>query len=129
MICLNNRDAVLRALNDCDLDPSLRALIASRRGRMKMTARSEDFEVVAVEGGDTPEVINEAVGFAITGEHAEEPSFDWIKDHGRWFEIAYLREGSPDLFVMVENTPATELGIHHMCLAHFWPDDDAGIGR
>ena len=129
MICLINRDAVLRALIDCDLDPSLRALIASRRGRLLMTPRSEDFEVVAVEGGDTPEVINEAVGFAITGEHAEEPSFAWIQDHGCWFEIAYLRKGRPHLFVLVENSPATELGIHYLCLSHFWPDDDAGIGR
>ena len=129
MLCLINSDAVLRALIDCDLDPALRVLIASRRGRLQMTAPSDDIKVFVVEGGDTAEVINQAVGFLITGDNPEEPRFDWIQNHGLWFEIAYGGRGDPATFVFVENSPATELGLHHVCLAHFWPDDDAGSGR
>lgn len=93
------------SLTDCAsiaLDPDLRALIGLHTGK-----------VFIVQGGDTPEVINAALGFAITGEQAEEPSFLSIEDHGLWFEITYA-----DMRIFVENGPGTELGIHYMCLAH-----------
>jgi hypothetical protein len=118
---------VARALNDTDLDPDLRALIGHRAWQLHVQEHlplGEDVRFVVVEGGDTPDVINEAVGFPITGDEAEEPSFEWIEDHGLWFEIAYARSDDHRTFVFVENTPATELGMHHLCLSHFWPDGD-----
>ena len=125
MLALTNRDAVASALNDPHLDPDLRGLISHRAQQLYVEPLGQDVRFVVVEGGDTPEVINEALGFPITGDQAEEPSYQWIEDHGLWFEIAY-----PNLrtFIFVENGPGTELGIHYLCLAHFWPDD-AGLGR
>lgn len=131
MRSLTNFAAVARALSDRDLDPELRALIGRRAwllGGQMDRPLGEDVRFVVVEGGDTPEIINEALGFPITGGDAEEPSYEWIEDHGLWFEIAYARGGTRT-FIFVENTPATELGIHHLCLAHFWPDGDEGIGQ
>src|SRR5437588_3278255 len=66
--------------------------------------------------------------FPITGDDAEEPSYEWIEDHGRWFEIAYARSDDLHTFIFVENGPGTELGIHYLCLSHFWPDED-GSGQ
>ena len=105
MLSLTDRASIASAL----LDPDLLALIALRAG--------DDTKVFVVQGGDTPEVINKALGFAITGEQAEELPFDWIHDHGLWFEIAY---GPVRIFV--ENGPGTELGIHYLCLSHFWAE-------
>lgn len=127
MLSLTNFAAVASALNDRDLDPDLRALIARRAWLLGTRPLGEDVRFVVVEGGDTPEVINAAVGFPITGEDAEEPSYEWIENHGLWFELAYARYGLRT-FIFVENTPATELGIHYLCLSHFWPDDK-GIGQ
>jgi hypothetical protein len=125
MLSLTNRAAVTRALKDRDLDPELRALIR-RRVRQQNRPPSEAIKFVVVEGGDTPEVINAALGFPITGEQAEEPSYEWIEDHGFWFEIAYVRPDDVRTFIFVENGPGTELGIHYLCLSHFWPDGEGG---
>ena len=112
MLSLTDCASTASALNDPDLDPDLRVLI-SRRIR-------DDPKLFVVQGGDSPEVINAALGFAITGDQAEEPSYDWIEDHGLWFEIGH---GATRIFV--ENGPSTELGIHYLCLSHFWPEVEA----
>ena len=116
MPSLTNRASMESALNDPDLDPDLRVLLALRAGPL-----SDDVKLFVVQAGDTPEVINEALGFCITGDQAEEPSYDSIEDHGLWFEIG---QGSTRIFV--ENGPGTELGIHYLCLSHFWPDGEGG---
>ena len=114
MLSLTDCASIASALDDLDLDLDLRVLINVRARHL-----SEDTKLFVVQGGDTAEVINAALGFHITGDHAEDPSYDWIKDYGLWFEIAY---GPTRIFV--ENGPGTELGVHYLCLAHFWTDAD-----
>ena len=109
------------ALDDPDLDLDLRVLIGQRARYL-----SDDTKLFVVQAGDAPEIINEALQFDITGDHAEEPSFKWILDHGRWFEI-FCHRGDEHIRILVENHPGTELGIHCLCLSHFWPDG-AGDG-
>lgn len=126
MLTLNDRAAVSRALNDLDLSPDLRALIGRRAWQLFVDENRPSrvgVRFVVVEGGDTPEVINWAVRFPITGEHAEARSFSYIEDHGFWFEIGF-RRGDLRTVVFVENGPGTELGIHQLCLSHFWPDQE-----
>ena len=113
MLSLTDRASLASALDDPDLDLDLRVLIGLR-------AR-EDTKLFVVQAGDTPEVINQALGFRITGDQAEEPSFKWILDHGRWFEIAYA-----DIRIFVENHPGTELGIHYLCMTNLWPHGEGG---
>ena len=113
MLSLTDRASIASALNDPDLDPDLRILIDLRA--------DGDTKLFVVQGGDTPEVINKALGFAITGEQAEELPFDWIYDHGLWFEIGH---GSTRIFV--ENGPGTELGIHYLCMTNLWPRGAGG---
>ncbi|RAK59572.1 hypothetical protein DJ021_07035 [Phenylobacterium hankyongense] len=116
-----------KALNDPDLDPDLRDLIARRVWQLCAEQNAELAEAinfVVIEGGDTPEVINDALGFAITGQHAEEPCYDAIEDHGLWFEISYPPRDGVRTFVFVSNTPATEMGIHYLCLSRVWSDGE-----
>lgn len=124
MIRLNNLADVAGAISDSDLDDDLRTLIAQRGWQAYAehpSHLSEDTRIIVVQGGDTPDVINTALGFAITGDHAEEPNYDRVDDHGLWFEITYADR---DTVVFVENGSGTELGIHYLCLAHFWIGED-----
>lgn len=122
MLTLTDRDAVAAALNDPDLSPCLRTLLAIRASELFAGDRMARLHVV--EAGDSQEVINEALGFAI-GEGAPDPGYDWIEGHGRWFEIAIRRGTGEPARVFVENGPATELGIHAFCLSQF----DCGCDR
>jgi hypothetical protein len=130
MLSITTRAAVGAALNAFELDVDLRAPIGRRAWHLYVEENQplrDDVKIVVVEGGDTPKVINETVGFPITGDHPEDPRYEWIEDHGLWFEIAYARGGQPRLFIFVENNPGTELGIHWLCLAYFWRVGDLEI--
>lgn len=123
MLCLNTLADVAGVISDPELDDDLRTLIAQRGWQAYAehpSHLSEDTRIVVVQGGDTPEVINAAVGFAITGDDAENPSYDRLDDHEGWFEIVYRGRFGQDTVVFVENGPGTELEIHYLCLAHFW---------
>lgn len=126
MLPLTDIFAVSSALGDTDLDVDLRALLGFRAWHMVVEHEADygtDALIFVVQGGDTPEVINGALGFPITGDQAEVPSFLSIEDHGPWFEIAYARDEGPHIRVFVENGPGTELGILYLCQANFWPDE------
>lgn len=118
MLVITDRASLASVLDAPDLDLDLRVLIGLRVRHL-----SDDTKLFVVQAGDTPEVINKALGFDITGDEAEEPSFNWIVDHGRWFEILYDR-GDGHIRILVENGPGTELGIHYLCLSHFWPNGE-----
>jgi hypothetical protein len=130
VIKLTTHAAIGRALNDHDLDVDLRATIGRRLWRFYVEQHhplSEDIKIVVVEGGDLPDVINAAVGFAITGRDAEEPTYEWVEDHGLWFEVAYARSGQPPTFVFVENNDSSDPGMY-LRDVYFWSSDD-GCGR
>lgn len=128
MIPLTDVFEVTSALGDPSLDADLRALLGFRAWHMCVEHEGQigtDVQIFVVQGGDTPEVINEALGFPITGKDAEEPAYLSIEDHaGLWFELAYARPEAPHTRVFVENGPGTELGIHYLCLSHFWQADE-----
>lgn len=117
MLELTDSVSLAAALADPDLDEDLRALLS---GLAPHPAGLRGLRVFVVEGGDTAEVINRALGRAFTGEGAVEPAYDWIEDHGGWFEVS-LDAG---VRLLVEGGPATELGVSYLCLAHFWTDAD-----
>lgn len=127
MLTLTDGPSVSRALSDTTLDLDLRALIGFRAWQLHVEqglAIGPGFRLIVVQGGDTPDVINTALGFPITGDRADGHSHDWVEDHGLWFEISYGGDDEALTRVFVENGPGTELGIHHLCLAHFWPAEE-----
>lgn len=119
MLSLNDRDAVTAALTDPTLDPALRALIGLRVWQVDTDRRrplGEILQIVAVQPGDTPEVIHSAVGFPITSDQAEQPGFEWMNDHGSWFELAYVLTDDFGMLVFVADHPATNHTLRFNCL-------------
>ena len=110
MLKLTDPASIAEALTDPGLDPDLIALV--RCLALDLGGRGA-FRLVVIQAGD--------------GDGAEEARFDWIKDHdGRWFEIAFTPIDDGPTRVLVENGPGTELGLHYLCLSHFWPDGEGG---
>lgn len=120
MMSLIDRHSVTATLTNLEIDSDLRALLGLRVWQLD-TERdrplSEIVRVIVVQPGDTPAVINAALGFPITWDQADQPSFEWIEDHGSWFEIAYMLNDDLGMLVFVADDPGTEFGIHFMCLA------------
>lgn len=120
MLSLTDRESVTAALTDPKLDPHLRALIGLRAWQLDVERDrplSDLVQFVVVHPGDTPEVIHEALGFPITWELAEQPSFEWMEDHGSWFEIAYVLTDDFGLLVFVADDPGVEFTLRFMTLA------------
>ncbi|ALJ09845.1 hypothetical protein [Brevundimonas sp. DS20] len=110
MLSLNDRDAVTAALTDPTIDPDLRALIGLRVWQVDTDRRrplGEILQIVAVQPGDTSDVIHAAVGFPITYDQADQPGFEWMNDHGSWFELAYVLTDDFGMLVFVADHPDT----------------------
>lgn len=120
MRSLTDRDAVTAALSDPTLDASLRALIGLRVWQVDTDRRQplgDILQVVVIEPGDPPEVIHEAVGFPICWDQAEQPGWEWMNDHGSWFELCYVLTDEFGLLVFVADHPDTNPTLLFNCLA------------
>ncbi len=119
MLSLTDRDAITAALTDPTLDPHLRALIGLRVWQVDTDRRrplGETLQIVVVQPGDTSEVIHGAVGFPITWDQADQPGFEWMNDHGSWFELAYILTDDFGMLVLVPDHPDTNLTLRFNCL-------------
>lgn len=120
MLSLTDRDAVTTALTDTTLDPVLRALIGLRVWQVDTDRRrplGEILQIVVVQPGDPPELIHDAVGFAITHDQAEQPGWEWFNDHGSYFELAYILTDDFGLLVFVADHPDTDETLLFNCHA------------
>lgn len=118
MLSLKDRDAVTAALTDTTLDPALRAFIGLRVWQVDTDRRrplGEILQIVVVQPGDPPEVIHEAVGFPITYDQADQPGFEWMNDHGAWFELAYVLTDDFGMLVFVADHPDTDATLLFNC--------------
>lgn len=108
---LSDRDAVTAALTDTTLDPTLRALIGLRVRQVDTDRRrplSEILQIVVVQPGDAPEIVHEAVGFPIFWDQAEQPGWEWMNDHGSWFELCYVLTDDFGMLVFVADQPGVD---------------------
>lgn len=119
MLSLTDRDDVTTALTDLTLDPSLRALIGLRVWQIdtdRTQPLSDVLRIVVVHPGDPPEVILDRVGFPIILDEANQPGFDWMEDHGAWFELAYVLNNEAGMLVFVPDHPDTDPSLRAYCL-------------
>lgn len=119
MLSLNDRDAVTAALTDPTIDPALRALIGLRVWQVDTDRRrplGEVLQIFAVQPGDKSEEIHAAVGFPITWDQADQPGFEWMNDHGSWFELAYVLTDDFGMLVFVADHPDTNHTLRFNCL-------------
>jgi len=118
MLSITDREAVTAALTDRALDPALRALIGLRVWQVDTDRRQplgEILQIVVVQPGDTSETIHQAVGFPITWDQADQPGFEWMNDHGSWFELAYVLTDDFGMLVFVADHPDTNHTLRFNC--------------
>ncbi len=119
MLILNDTATVSRALADTTLCPDLRALLGLRAWTLCVEQGGQlgtDVRLAVIPGGDTAEAIEAALGFPLNETTADDPACLRCEDHRLWFEVVLARDGEPYTCVFIENGPATELGVHYLCL-------------
>lgn len=119
MLSLTDRDAVTAALTDPTLDPVLRALIGLRVWQVDIDRRQplgEILQIVVVHPGDSSEIIHDAVGFPICWDQAEQPGWEWMNDHGSWFELAYVLTDDFGMLIFVPDHSDTNHTLRFNCL-------------
>ena len=120
MLKLTDRAAITAALTDRSLDPELRALLGLRAWQLDDVRRQplgETVQFVVVQPGDAPAEIHRAVGFPICWDQADQPAFQWLHDHGRYFELGYSLTEDLGLIVFVADDPGVDFTLRYNCLA------------
>jgi hypothetical protein len=122
MLHLHNQETMALALAG-DLDPTLHRLLTER-----IAALGEELidwtEYLVVEPGDTEADIIRKVGFSplvepIDGKRFDEPGFyphwDWLTDHGGWFELS-VSFGSTFAYVLfIEDADRVPTDLLDLC--------------
>lgn len=104
MLSLTTRAAVEAAINDATLELGLRDLLALRARQLEDDTEPDvelgdlaAFHVVTA--GDGMKEIEDGIGFPIDvnlvdsvrfGDPEFTPSWEWLEDHGGWFELAFV---------------------------------------
>jgi len=120
MISISTRESITAALTNHELDAELRALIGLRAWQMdddRTRPLSDIVQFVVVQPGDTSAIIHAVVGFPITWDQADQPGFEWMEDHGSWFELAYVLTDDFGMLVFVADDPGTNSTLRFNCLA------------
>jgi hypothetical protein len=112
MLHFYDRATMAHALT-LDLDPRLHRLLADRIGAL--TDDLVDFtEYLIVQPSDTEADIVRHVGFSPLidpidgwrfGEPRFQPSFDWVADHGGWFELIITFGSTFAYILLIEDKP------------------------
>lgn len=119
MLILADTATVSRALAATTVCPELRALLGLRAWTLCVEQGGQlgtDVRLAVIPGGDTAEAIEAALGFPLNETTAGDPALLRIENHGLWYEVVLARDREPYTCVFVENGPATELGVHYLCL-------------
>ena len=117
MISIRDSQSMEFALS-CPLDPQLRMLLLKR---LDMLSEFSDFDLselahfVIVEPGDTLATIEAELGFSpfvnfVDGARYPDPAFtkswEWLIDHGPWFEVVFATSDSGfGINLLVPNRP------------------------
>ena len=117
MISIRDSQTMEFALS-CPLDPFLKQLLLKR---LDMLSEFSDFDLselahfVIVEPGDTLATIEAELGFSpfvnfVDGARYPDPAFtpswEWLIDHGLWFELAFaLSDSGFGINLLVPNRP------------------------
>ena len=101
MLMIKGEADLARALAS-SIDDELKSLLALRRDQL---LHDTDYKLeelahfVVVQPGDPLDAVETALGFPVTvnlvdgarfGDPDYEPSFEWVEQHGGWWELAYV---------------------------------------
>ena len=133
MLSLTTGAAVRAAVADPALDPQLRALLAARARQLEDDAEElgDLAHFHAVEPGDGPKEAATALGFrpdvnlvdgSRQGEPDFSPSWEWVEDHGGWFELAFvLTDDGFGHVLLVPDRPDTDPRLLALCRDNLTP--------
>lgn len=112
-------------------DPCLRCLLETRIQQLGSYIEQDLGELVhfiIVEPGDRPPDVDRGLGFpflrnVVDGTHFGDadftPSFEWLQDHGAWFEVVFiLSDDGFGTVVFIPDTPAIDFDLHAFCLTY-----------
>jgi hypothetical protein len=120
MISISTRESITAVLTNYELDAELRALIGLRAWQLDVERDrplDDTIRFVVIQPGDTSEVIHAVVGFPITWDQADQPGWEWMEDHGSWFELAYVLTDDFGMLIFVADDPGTNFNLLFNCLA------------
>jgi hypothetical protein len=124
MIYLNNAEAIAEALQR-DLDPNLHRLLLSRLAAVGKELMAWT-EFLIIEEGDSEDDIVNAIGATpLTepfdgirfGEPGFHPHWDWLIDHGGWFELCQSYGGGFAYVLFIRDAARIPEGLREMCRA------------
>ena len=123
--------ASMEAALQSDIASAIRELIAKRMSQLGQNHEGDLGDVVhfiIIEPGDQMSVIEKAVGFSLLvnlvdgttlGDDDFVPSFEWLQDHGSFFELVYLlTDDGFGTIVLVHDHPGIEFDVHMLCLEY-----------
>ena len=122
MICISNSADLARALT-LQLDPGTGALLLLRRDQLGEYF-GENCRFVVFQPGDRPRWLEEALGFSLFenagdgtryGDADYSPGFEWIEDHGSFFELAFQFTDDFTHVLIVENLPGVNRDVLEFC--------------
>lgn len=129
MIALRTAASMLQAVQG-GLHPTLTPIIEKRIAQLNVDLDRDLGEVVhfiVVEPGDQPDQLDRELGFPFLtnlldgtrfGEPDFTPSFEWIQDHGCWFEIVFMLTDEFGIAVFLQDDPGMHFDLHMFCLEY-----------
>ena len=125
MLHLYDRATMAHALT-LDLEPRLKSLLAARIGAL--TEELIDFtEYLVVEPGDAEEDIVRAIGMspliepidgARFGDPGFRPGWDWLADHGGWFEMIITFGSTFAYIIFIADAEGVPSDLLSLCRRH-----------
>lgn len=118
-------------------DNQLRALLTERLQQLTNAWEGIDLSDLThflIIAGDTAEDAENDLGWSLLvnpvdgarfGDPASTPSWEWIEDHGGWFEAVYIiSDDGFGISLFVQNHPDTDAKLLAMCREHADPKTD-----
>lgn len=136
MLRITTSVAMQQAINAAT-DDALRFLLTSRMERFGSIDGYDLGEVahfVVMGPGDSMSDVDTALGFSVLlnlvdqvpyGDPGFEPSWEWVSDHGDWYEIAFvLSDDGFGWIIFVPKAEGIDSRLLNLCAQHALPHGD-----
>lgn len=130
MLSIRSTAAMTRALS-LPLDPILRAVLLNRMSQLTDYDHDDLSDLACfliVQEGDTAAAVEAELGFSVLtnfvdgrrfGDPEFTPSFEWLEDHGGWFELVFvLTDDGFGWVLFVEDRAGVDPELLALCHAH-----------